>query len=242
MLAALGAKFGIWSWRFGLLTLTNKVSPILLLVTIAAGAIALLLALVIKPRKGMFVALAAIVIGAVGMLNLLSTKDKVASLPFIHDVTTDTQDPPTFGAVIMAERAEVKNVNTVEYAGKRAPTQAKDADGKPVMKLVSALQTQAYPEVRTIVLNVSPDAAFSLAERVALDMGWEIKETDAASGRIDATDTTFWYGFKDDVTIRLRTAEGDGTRVDIRSISRIGGSDIGANAARVEAFLENLSE
>jgi uncharacterized protein (DUF1499 family) len=206
--------------------------------------IALLLAFLIKPRtrRGLIIAALAIIIPVMGFANLKGTQDKVASLPFIHDVTTDTQDPPTFGVVIMAERAEVKNVNTVEYAGKRAPTQAKDADGKPVMKLVSALQTQAYPEVRTIVLNVSPDTAFSLAERVARDMGWEIKETDAASGRIDATDTTFWYGFKDDVTIRLRTAEGDGTRVDIRSISRIGGSDIGANAARVEAFLENLSE
>jgi uncharacterized protein (DUF1499 family) len=244
ILAGLGAKFGIWSWQFGLGVLTREVGPLIMMITLGFGVIALLLAFLIKPRtrRGLIIAALAIIIPVMGFANLKGTQDKVASLPFIHDVTTDTQDPPTFGAVIMAERAEVKNVNTVEYAGKRAPTQAKDADGKPVMKLVSALQTQAYPEVRTIVLNVSPDTAFSLAEQVARDMGWEIKETDAASGRIDATDTTFWYGFKDDVTIRLRTAEGDGTRVDIRSISRVGGSDIGANAARVEAFLENLSE
>lgn len=244
ILAGLGAKFGIWSWQFGLGILTREIGPLIMMITLAFGVIALLVAFLIKPRtrRGLLIAALAIIIPVLGFANLKATQDKVASLPFIHDVTTDTQDPPTFGAVIMAERAEVKNVNTVEYAGKRAPTQAKDADGKPVMKLVSALQTQAYPEVRTLVLNVTPDAAFTRAEQVARDMGWKIKETDAASGRIDATDTTFWYGFKDDVTIRLRTAEGDGTRVDIRSISRVGGSDIGANAARVEAFLENLSE
>jgi uncharacterized protein (DUF1499 family) len=242
--AGLGAKIGIWSWQFGLGVLTREVGPLVMMITLAFGVIALLVAFLIKPRtrRGLLIAALAIIIPVLGFANLKATQDKVASLPFIHDVTTDTQDPPTFGAVIMAERAKVENVNTVEYAGKRAPTQAKDADGKPVMKLVSALQTQAYPEVRTIVLNVTPDVAFTQAEKVAREMGWKIKEADAASGRIDATDTTFWYGFKDDVTIRLRTAEGDGTRVDIRSISRVGGSDIGANAARVEAFLENLSE
>lgn len=242
ILAGLGAKVGLWSWQFGLGTLTREVGPLLMIITLVVGLIALLLALLIKPRKGIVVAVLAIIIPVAGFANLRATQAKVASLPFIHDVTTDTQDPPTFGAVIMAEREALDGVNTVDYAGKRAPTQAKDADGKPVMKLVSALQTQAYPEVRTLVLSEAPDVAFGRAEQVARDMGWAIKETDPASGRIDATDTTFWYGFKDDVAIRLRPAQGDGTRVDVRSISRVGGSDIGANAARVEAFLEQLAE
>lgn len=240
ILAGLGTKVGLWSWQFGLGFLTFKVAPLLNIITLVVGVVALLLALLIKPRKGIVIAAIAIVFGAGGLFNLKATQAKVASLPFIHDVSTDTQDPPTFGTVIMAEREAVKNVNTVDYAGKRAPS--KDAAGKPVEKLVSALQTQAYPEVRTLVLSEAPDVAFGRAEQVARDMGWAIKETDAATGRIDATDTTFWYGFKDDVTIRLRPAQGDGTRVDIRSISRVGGSDIGANAARVEAFLENLKE
>lgn len=242
ILAGLGAKIGLWPWQFGLGFLTREVGPVVMMITLAFGVIALLVAFLIKPRtrRGLVIAALAIVIPVLGFANLKATQDKVASLPFIHDVTTDTQDPPTFGAVIMAEREAVKNVNTVDYAGKRAPS--KDASGKPVEKLVSALQTQAYPEVRTLVLSEAPDVAFGRAEQVARDMGWKIKETDAASGRIDATDTTFWYGFKDDVTIRLRPAQGDGTRVDVRSISRVGGSDIGANAARVEAFLENLKE
>lgn len=242
ILAGLGAKIGLWSWQFGLGTLTRQVGPLVMMITLAVGVIALLLALLIKPRKGIVIAALAIIIPVAGFANLKATQDKVAALPFIHDVTTDTQDPPIFGLVVMAERAALEGVNTVDYAGKRAPTAARDTEGKPVMKLVSALQTQAYPAIRTLVLNEAPEVAFGRAEQAARDMGWAIKETDAASGRIDATDTTFWYGFKDDVAIRIRPAQGDGTRVDVRSISRVGGSDIGANAARIQTFLEKLAE
>ena len=73
-------------------------------------------------------------------------------------------------------------------------------------------------------------------------MGWKIKEEDLTTGRIDATDTTFWYGFDDDITVRLRASEGGGTIVDVRSLSRVGQSDLGANAARITAFLEQLAE
>lgn len=242
ILAALGTKIGLWSWQFGLGTLTGDIGPLLLMITMAVGVVALLVAFFIKPRKGVVIAAFALVIPALCFANLISTKNKVASLPFIHDVTTDTQDPPTFGAIIMAEREALDGVNTVDYSGKRAPTPQKDENGEPVMKLVSALQTQAYPEIRTLVLSESPDLAFVRAEQVARDLGWEIKESDSASGRIDATDTTFWYGFKDDVSIRLRPAQGDGTRIDVRSISRVGGSDIGANAARIKSFLDGMAE
>jgi len=243
ILAGLGAKIGLWSWQFGLGTLTREVGPLLLIITLVVGIIALLLALLMKPRKGIVVGVLAIIIPVLGFANLRATQAKVASLPFIHDVTTDTQDPPTFGAVIMAERDAMEGgSNAVDYSGKRAPTSQKDADGNPVMKLVSALQTQAYPEIRTLVLSEAPDVAFGRAEQVARDLGWAIKESDAASGRIEATDTTFWYGFKDDVSIRLRPAQGGGTRVDVRSISRVGGSDIGANAARIKSFLDGMAE
>ena len=75
----------------------------------------------------------------------------------------------------------------------------------------------------------------------AKSMGWTIKEENLAEGRIDATDTTFWYGFDDDITIRIRDGKGGGTIIDVRSLSRIGGSDLGKNAERVSAFLERLA-
>ena len=234
ILAGLGSRFGLWSWQFGLGTLTREVGPVVLSASLIFGLISLVLFFLIKPRKGLIIAAAAIIIPLAGFAHLTSVRSTAASLPFIHDITTDTQDPPTFGSVIMAEREATPGVNTVDYAGKR--------DREPDGKLVSALQTQAYPEIRTLVLTEAPETAFVRAEQVARDMGWKIKESDAETGRIDATDTTFWYGFKDDVAIRLRPAQGGGTRLDVRSVSRVGGSDLGANAERIEAFLVAMGE
>ena len=181
-------------------------------------------------------------IPALAFGRLAQVQSTVASLPLIHDISTDTQDPPEFGSVIQAERAEVEGVNTLDYAGKMAPTRQTDADGKPVQRLVSALQTQAYPEIRTLVVSEPPEVTFGRAEQLARDLGWEIKESDMSAGRIEATDTTFWYGFEDDISIRLRPAAGDGTRVDARSVSRVGLSDIGKNAARLREFLDAMAE
>lgn len=242
MLAGIGSRVGLWSWQSGLGTMTRDIGIVLIGASLIAGLIALLLAFLIKPRKGLVIALAAIIIPILAFAQLAATRAKVASLPFIHDITTDTQDPPSFGPVVMAERDALEGANTVAYAGKTARTAERNAAGEPVEKLVSALQTQAYPEVRTLVLSEPPDVVFGRAEQVARDLGWAIQERNPEAGRIDATDTTFWYGFKDDVTIRLRPAQGGGTRVDIRSISRVGGSDIGANAARIKAFLDRMTD
>ena len=110
-----------------------------------------------------------------------------------------------------------------------------------VVQLVSVLQVNAYPNIRPLILPDSPNVAFGKALASAEAMGWQIAYSDEATGRIDATATTFWYGFKDDVAIRIRPSEGGGSVVDARSISRVGGSDIGANAARLEGFLDKLS-
>ena len=239
MLAGLGAKLGLWSWQFGLMTLTRQLGPLLLFGALIAGALAVLLGLLVKPRRGVLAGVLALAVGLLGFGRLMAVQNTAQNLPFIHDITTDTQDPPTFGPVISAERAATPGVNTLDYAGKTAP--ARLADGSRGEKLVSALQTQAYPEVRTLVVSEPVEVAFGRAEQLARDMGWAVKETDLAAGRIDATDKTFWYGFKDDVAIRLRPATGGGTRVDVRSVSRVGGSDLGANAERVEAFLDAMA-
>lgn len=234
ILAGLGSKVGLWSWQFGLGTLTREVGPLMLGATLIMGLVTLIAGLLIKPRKGLVIAILALIIPIAAFAQLTSVRATAASLPFIHDITTDTQDPPSFGSVIMAEREATEGVNTVEYIGKRVR-----GDDSP---LVSAEQTQAYPEIRTLVLSEDPSVVFGRAEQVAKDMGWKIKETNAESGRIDATAETFWYGFKDDITIRLRPAQGGGTRLDVRSTSRVGGSDLGANAARIGEFLTAMTE
>ena len=237
--AGLGSKFGLWGWEFGLLTLTQKLGPILLMATGVMAVLSMILA-AFTPKKGFWLGAFAMIIPLFGMGQLLNVKNKVDSLPFIHDITTDTQDVPSFTSAILDERAKVKNVNPIDYSGKMAPT--KDASGKPAKALVAALQSKAYPKVRPLILSQPPEAAFTQAKALIKDMGWALKSEDSTAGLLEATDSSFWYGFKDDIIVRLRAGEGGGTVVDVRSISRVGTSDIGANAARIRIFLKKLGE
>ena len=130
----------------------------------------------------------------------------------------------------MSERAKVEGVNTVDYVGKK---------DKPDGTLVSVLQSQAkaYADIRPLILEDDMAVVFGRAKAAALQMGWKLKSENVETGIIEATDTTFWYGFKDDVVIRIRPSEGGGSVLDVRSVSRVGQSDIGANAARIRGFL-----
>ena len=141
-------------------------------------------------------------------------------VPPIHDVTTDPEDPPVFVAVV-ARRAGARN--PVEYAG----------------PAVAAQQRAAYPDLVPLDLAAPPERVFPAVEAAARDLGWEIVAAARAEGRLEATATTAWFGFKDDVVVRVR-ANGTGSRVDVRSLSRIGVGDLGVNAARVRAFLERM--
>jgi uncharacterized protein (DUF1499 family) len=110
---------------------------------------------------------------------------------------------------------------------------------------VAAQQREGYPDLKPIILDAPPDAAFERALDAVHALGWDLVADDAGAGRIEATDTTFWYGFKDDVVVRIRPDGGgsrvdSGSRVDVRSKSRVGGSDVGANAARIRAYAERL--
>ena len=106
---------------------------------------------------------------------------------------------------------------------------------------VAAKQRASYPEIAPAELSLPPDRAFDRALAAAHAMGWEVVLSDPAGGRIEATDTTFWFGFKDDVVVRV-IPQPTGSRVDVRSLSRVGGGDIGANAARIRAYLAKLKD
>ena len=90
----------------------------------------------------------------------------------------------------------------------------------------AAAQARAYPDLKTIVMAMPADQAFARAETAARAMGWEIVAAVPAEGRIEATATTAWIGFKDDVVIRI-VGSGAETRVDVRSKSRVGRGDAG---------------
>lgn len=139
----------------------------------------------------------------------------------IHDISTDTVDPPQFVAVAALRGPDD---NPIEYAAESAEIQA-----------------AAYPDIETIVLLDPRSFVFETALQVVDDMGWEIVDSNLTEGRIEATASTPYVGFKDDVVIRVRAARAE-TLVDVRSKSRIGRGDMGANAARIRAFRDNLIE
>jgi uncharacterized protein (DUF1499 family) len=105
----------------------------------------------------------------------------------------------------------------------------------------SKAQKDAYPDIGPIVLAEPKEKAFARALAAAQAMGWAIVARDPDAGRIEAVDTTLWFGFKDDVVVRVTAAAGGGSRVDVRSKSRVGRGDAGTNARRIRGFRERLS-
>jgi uncharacterized protein (DUF1499 family) len=143
-------------------------------------------------------------------------------VPPIHDITTDTQDPPQFSAILPL-RADAPN--PPEYEGGE----------------VAAQQREAYPDIQPLRLALDPDVAYTRALNAARSLRWEIVAADPEARRIEATDRTFFFGFADDVVIRV-TPAGEGARIDVRSKSRVGRSDVGANARRIRRFLQRVQE
>jgi uncharacterized protein (DUF1499 family) len=141
--------------------------------------------------------------------------------PVIHDITTDTANPPRFVSILPL-RKEAQN--TPLYEGTE----------------VAEKQRAAYPDLIPATLPVPPSQAFDRALQTARAMGWTLVDANAAEGRLEAIDTTFWFGFKDDVIIRV-ASEGRGSRVDVRSVSRVGRSDLGTNARRIRRYLKKLT-
>ena len=103
----------------------------------------------------------------------------------------------------------------------------------------AALQRAAYPDIVPVVLPVPPAEAFKRVDHVAMAMGWDVVARAPADGRLEAIDTSQWFGFRDDIVVRIRAA-GTGSRIDIRSKSRAGESDLGVNARRIRDFIARL--
>jgi len=232
IIAALGTRWDWWSVKVGVRILPAEIGVKLIALTLCVGIISLILTLLARRKKrGLFVSALAIIFPLGALIGLGGTKAKVDRLPFIHDITTDTQNVPRFSQTIMDLRTQTLGVNSVEYIGK------KDERDK---ELYSVLQTRAYPQIRPLVLSASPEQVFGQALATATQSGWTVHTQDLQAGLIEATDTSFWYGFKDDIIIRIQASEGGGSVLDMRSTSRIGKSDIGANAKRIREFMNAL--
>jgi uncharacterized protein (DUF1499 family) len=192
----------------------------------AYGAIATVLvtvvAIIIAARRGsgMTIGVLALVIVVAAFAMPALKIRQAARVPRIHDITTDTEQPPRFVNIVPLRAGAA---NATDYGGPE----------------IAAQQRQGYPDLQPLSLALPPSQAFDKALAAARAMGWDIVASDPPSGRIEATDTTYWFGFKDDVVVRVAPAQ-SGSRVDVRSVSRVGLSDVGTNAARIRKYLGAL--
>lgn len=185
---------------------------------IAGAAVALVALLVPRWRKGGLAVLGLALVASVASTVVpFALQRQARGVPPIHDISTDTESPPAFVALLPLRAGAP---NPPAYPGAQT----------------ARLQHEAYPDIAPIALPLSPSAAFERALAAAREMGWEVIAHDPVPGRIEAVATTRWFGFKDDVVIRVSAREGGGSRIDVRSKSRLGRSDAGTNARRIRAF------
>lgn len=173
-------------------------------------------------RRGFVLAVAGIVLGAASFGVPGNWYRMAKLLPLIHDITTDTENPPKFVAILPLRKDAP---NPAEYGGPE----------------IAAKQHAAYPDIRPLAVAISPSRAYEVAFETARRMNWRIVEGNPSEGRIEAVAATRWFGFQDDVVIRVSPAADRGSILDIRSVSRVGLSDIGTNARRIRDFLKSFS-
>ncbi len=236
--AALGTKFGLWSWQTGLGTLIAKVGPILLGVVAFAALISLVIAALKKPRKGWFLSVIALFVPITAFLLLAMVRSQAGAVPAIHDISTDTANPPGLSAAAMAAREEsgANPINDYQTPlGELEPW--KDGDRELTSKSHAQIITSAYADLAPLPLGGASKADAVAAVAAAMeDMGFDNVVADVEAGRVDGVSETFWFGFKDDVTARVSE-----TQIDFRSISRVGLSDLGKNAERIEELRANVA-
>ena len=215
-ISGVGVRLGLWPFSAGFQLLRWSAY-----VGLAAASIAVVGLLIPKARTSGLGALVVALGLGLGVAYLpWHWRQRARAVPPIHDISTDLDNPPAFVAVLPL-RAKAPNPSA--YGGAE----------------VAAAQRRAYPDIQPLLLAEPPPVAFARALDVAKSLGWALVAADSSAGRIEATATTTWFGFKDDIVIRV-TATTTGSRIDVRSLSRVGKSDVGTNAARIRAYLAKL--
>ena len=217
-LAGYGRQWEMWDHRMGFTIFRSTAYT-------AAGVgfvalIASIWTLVTAQRRAAIAALAAVAITAAIVVPAWDLQQTAEMVPRIHDITTDTDDPPVWVAL---REVREKAPNGAKYGGAKIAEQ----------------QKASFPDIQPMKSADPPAQLFERALAAAKGMGWEIIAAEPGEGRIEATATTKWFKFKDDVVIRIRAQDG-GSRLDIRSMSRLGRSDLGTNARRIREYLKKL--
>ena len=261
VVAALGTKFGLWPWQVGLGQMTFGFGPMITMGAIFLALVAQVISIIKAPRKQPFIlSLAATLIAAMLLFRLNAMGVQSAALPPIHDIQTDWSDPIAYSDTMMTRRSEDGALNPVEAAPLiNLPNDAYKARWPGMHeRLVSEVQEEAeakpqgkkatvYPTIEPLYFSAEPAAMADLVTRLIKKKSWELVKpapeniADLDEFQIEATATSGWFGFKDDIAIRIRAVEG-AVRVDMRSVSRVGLSDLGANSKRVAGFMNELKD
>lgn len=252
MLAAIGAKIGLWSWQVGLGAMTFTAGPFLVGIVAVVALISLIVGLINwsgrkaeksdgikRPRSKMVLGSAILGLLVPGAFVLFgqSVSSTAAANP-IYDVATDTGTPPTFSAEVMAER-EAQGANLVNDYQVPFGELDKFANSAPEFAIQNHAQfiTENYADLRPLPLGGASRADAVAAVAAAMgSMGFVDIRQNAKEGRVEGVAVTFWYGFKDDVVARI-----DDNEINFRSVSRVGTSDLGANAKRIAELREKVA-
>ena len=209
-------------YKFDIVALGTAFSSFKYGVILAVIALILLIIQVIFRRKTVSIlsTITVVAFSAISIIVPLSMMNKAKNVPPIHDISTDTVTPPEFVAIAPL-RADAPN--PAAYSGIDTAEQ----------------QRNAYPDLETLRYTQSKAELVVAIEQTINNLGWELINTDANAGLVEATDSTMWFGFKDDVVVRI-TDNSNERLLDVRSKSRVGGSDLGKNAERIRDFTEAL--
>lgn len=227
---SLGVKLGLIPLPLGYASMTLDWAPRLAFAGVATGVLGLVVALIGGFRRLGKTALLALAITAVTFAVLFAAKALAGQSPPIHDVATDWKTPLSFSDAALAARggsAEVVDddpalpVGSVAYAGRR----------------VAEINAETCPAARPLVGARSPADAYEAIKAAVLAQGMTLVTDDPADGRLEAVARSFWYGLTDDLVVRVRP-DAQGSRVDLRSIGREPGADLGRNCARVTGLIK----
>jgi len=257
--AAVGTKLGLWNWQFGLGVMIGNIATgfgrFIIGLAVIASVLAVVISLVASPRKQPFMlALAAVLISGLLGFRWFGFQLNALRLPPLHDIQTDWSAPIMPSDDLIKAREATAALNPIE-----ADPVVPDAEGikqnwpSAAGRRVAEVQEEAefdtathkspketpYPMIAPLISPASPDEAFAAALAAVEARGWTVVLAQPEEGLIDATEESFWFGFRDDIMIRVRSDEA-GSRIDIRSTSRVGLSDLGANAKRIRNLLDEI--
>jgi uncharacterized protein (DUF1499 family) len=215
-----GTRFGLWGFRTGLTIL--KWSVLAACVTGVSSLIAVWITLPLRSdTRGFTLSLIALGISFMVVAIPIRWKLRARTAPPIHDITTDLNNPPKIRVLQKFRRAEHNDLNR----------------SNPEL---ASLQQKYYPELESLYLQGSKFDCMKKVVETARTLNWLLRAVNWQDGHVEATDQTFWFGFRDDVVVRVEMIENDQCKVDVRSVSRYGKSDLGTNARRIRNFFKGL--